>query len=191
MAVKTFTTGEVLTASDTNTYLANAGLVYVGGAAFGGATSGTFDNVFTTTYDSYRIVISNAQGVSQLNSWYMRFLDTNGTPLTTSYYSTSYGQDFASGTTGFLTFSTTIGVYLGPIANASGSGVVLDVYNPRLSATTAVSGQYTTVYSGSQFSGGTIYGWYTATTAMRGFAIYNNAATALTGTVRIYGYRQA
>ena len=29
MAIKTFTTGEVLTASDTNTYLANAGLVYI------------------------------------------------------------------------------------------------------------------------------------------------------------------
>jgi hypothetical protein len=29
MAIKTFTTGEVLTASDTNTYLANAGLVFV------------------------------------------------------------------------------------------------------------------------------------------------------------------
>jgi hypothetical protein len=29
MAIKTFTTGEVLTASDTNTYLANSGLVYV------------------------------------------------------------------------------------------------------------------------------------------------------------------
>jgi hypothetical protein len=29
MAIKTFTTGEVLTAADTNTYLANSGLVYV------------------------------------------------------------------------------------------------------------------------------------------------------------------
>jgi hypothetical protein len=28
MAIKTFTTGEVLTASDTNTYLANSGLVF-------------------------------------------------------------------------------------------------------------------------------------------------------------------
>ncbi len=29
MAVKTFTTGEVLTAADTNTYLNNGGLVYI------------------------------------------------------------------------------------------------------------------------------------------------------------------
>ncbi len=182
-----FSAGSVLTAAQ----LDKIGLWRVGGATFAGATSGTFDNVFTTDYDAYRVVISNCYGVSQLNSWYLRFLNTSGTPLTTSYYSTSYGQDYASGTTGFLTFSTTIGVYLGPIANASGSGLTLDIYNPRLAATTAVTGQYATVYSGSQFSGGTIYGWYTATTEMRGFAIYNNAGTALQGTVNVYGYRLA
>ena len=35
MAVKTFSTGEVLTASDTNTYLNNGGLVYITSTIFG------------------------------------------------------------------------------------------------------------------------------------------------------------
>lgn len=55
MAIKTFTTGEVLTASDTNTFLANAGLVYVAKKSF---TSGTWDctSIFNNTYDDYLLV---------------------------------------------------------------------------------------------------------------------------------------
>jgi hypothetical protein len=62
MAIKTFTTGEVLTASDTNTYLANSGLVTV---ASGTATAGTLiiAGAFSSTYDSYRLVM-NAIGNS-------------------------------------------------------------------------------------------------------------------------------
>ena len=57
MAIKTFTTGEVLTASDTNTYLANSGLVYVTSATVGtGVSSVTVSSCFSSTYDSYRIV---------------------------------------------------------------------------------------------------------------------------------------
>ena len=58
MAVKTFTTGEVLTAADTNTYLNNGGLVWIKTATVtNAADSGTaFRSIFTSTYDAYRIV---------------------------------------------------------------------------------------------------------------------------------------
>jgi len=56
MAVKTFTTGEVLTAADTNTYLANSGLVYVSGASFTNATSVDITG-FSTTYAMYRVML--------------------------------------------------------------------------------------------------------------------------------------
>ena len=62
MAIKTFTTGEVLTASDTNTYLYSGGLVTI---ASGTATAGTLiiAGAFSSTYDSYRFVM-NAIGNS-------------------------------------------------------------------------------------------------------------------------------
>jgi hypothetical protein len=56
MAIKTFTTGEVLTASDTNTYLANAGLVYITSTAVSGSTV-TVSNCFDSTYDWYKVVL--------------------------------------------------------------------------------------------------------------------------------------
>lgn len=53
MAIKTFTTGEVLTASDTNTYLANSGLVFVKSQTIGSAvTSVTVSDAFSATYDN-------------------------------------------------------------------------------------------------------------------------------------------
>jgi hypothetical protein len=42
MAIKTFTTGEVLTASDTNTYLANSGLVVMGATVTGYDNGGIY-----------------------------------------------------------------------------------------------------------------------------------------------------
>ena len=64
MAVKTFTSS-TLTASDTNTYLANAGLVYVTSVTGGtGVTTITVSNCFSSTYDAYRIVLTGGTASS-------------------------------------------------------------------------------------------------------------------------------
>ena len=39
MAIQTFTSGQILTAADTNTYLANSCLTYVSSGSFSGAAS--------------------------------------------------------------------------------------------------------------------------------------------------------
>jgi hypothetical protein len=63
MAIKTFTTGEVLTAADTNTYLANSGLVYVASTTVGtGVSSVTVSSAFNSTYDNYKIIYSGGVG---------------------------------------------------------------------------------------------------------------------------------
>lgn len=56
MAIKTFTTGEVLTAADTNTYLANSGLVFVKSQTVGASVASvTVTNAFSSTYDNYYV----------------------------------------------------------------------------------------------------------------------------------------
>ena len=56
MAIKTFTTGEVLTAADTNTYLANSGLVYVKQQTFNGSSTAQLTSCFNSSYDNYRLI---------------------------------------------------------------------------------------------------------------------------------------
>lgn len=55
MAVKTFTQGEKLTYSDTNTYLANGGLVTIAGGTFSGASVIDITG-FSASYKLYRLV---------------------------------------------------------------------------------------------------------------------------------------
>ena len=67
MAIKTFTTGEVLTAADTNTYLANSGLVYVKSQTIGSAVSSVnVTSAFSSTYDNYVITLSMQAHLRQL-----------------------------------------------------------------------------------------------------------------------------
>lgn len=64
MAIKTFVSGEILTASDTNTYLNNGGWVYITSVDLGGNTAVNLDGCFTATYDTYQVIISNFRGAS-------------------------------------------------------------------------------------------------------------------------------
>ena len=52
MAVKTFSVGETLTASDTNTYLTNGGLVYITEGTASNTSAVDVNSVFSSTYDN-------------------------------------------------------------------------------------------------------------------------------------------
>jgi hypothetical protein len=85
MAVKTFTAGEVLTAADTNTYLANAGLVYVSSAAVSNVTS--FDVTgFTNAYSMFRVVVVMARHTGTGGSTMSATLRDATTGYSTGYY---------------------------------------------------------------------------------------------------------
>ena len=95
MAVKTFSVGETLTASDCNAFLAN-GLVYITSAS---ATSGSalnIDNIFSATYRSYRIVLDDVRIVSGVTGIGLQ-LRSAGTTNTTTYYNVRQGFDYTTG----------------------------------------------------------------------------------------------
>jgi hypothetical protein len=86
MAVKTFTS-EILTSADTNTYLANSGLVYVASATLPAAASISVNSVFTSTYTNYRVLV---WGLKTTTSTDVNFkLRAGGTDNSANYYSTS------------------------------------------------------------------------------------------------------
>jgi hypothetical protein len=186
MAIKTFTTGEVLTASDTNTYLANSGLVYITSGTFSGTTN--IDGIFTSTYDNYRIV---AQGLGATNVGLTNFNfrnTSNATDSSNVYYTaarrfdTATNYDFSQGA---LTFASTA-INVGTTAN---TGFIMDIFAPRLTAYTFVSvagmGTITnisTVQSNSYFGG---------TTQFAGIQFSQSANLLNAGTFTVFGYRKA
>jgi hypothetical protein len=117
MAIKTFTTGEVLTASDTNTYLANSGLQYVDGATFAGAAS--FDVTgFTSDYLFYelRISVAAASGTSVTG-----VLFSGATARATNYYGATFFAGYLSTTGIQAARNNAVNFYLGDATTSPAS----------------------------------------------------------------------
>ena len=181
MSVKTFTT-EVLTSADTNTYLANAGLVYVTSATLTGSST-VISNCFSATYDSYRCVLSNFQSNG---AW----LGIQLGSTITGYYFAGNAANYANGnfTGGFFGSNTTsfsATVAQGSSTNITGGGY-FELYNPFLTTETTFHSNVN--YLSTTGYGGTVNGFQNSDTSFTSMTI---AATSMSGTLRIYGYRQA
>lgn len=204
MAIKTFATGDVLTASDTNTYLANSGLVVItpssvtNGSIISGTGSATanstvstltLNGVFSTTYDSYRVVISNLTMSSTANSTVIYALMHDGTnPAATNY---NYGLtkiDIATGavTSNYVALGTS-GIVVG-FGNGDKFSTSFDVLSPDLAVYTVftqLTGVNTSVgyfYTGS--------GMHQTATAYTGLRLAPSSGTITGGTITVYGYRK-
>ena len=182
MAVKTFAVGEVLTASDTNTYLNNGGLVYVYSEAIGSTPVASFtpaSNVFSSTYDNYRIIWQGGTCSSGGVSSRIIFGSTN-----IGYYG-SQPYWTAAGGSGANPINNGAFLYCGS-QDTGGWGLTLDVLGPYTATYTQISG-----FS----SGGTAVtinmGYLANTTSYTKFTISAGAGTFTGGTVTVYGYRKA
>jgi len=185
MAIKTFTTGEVLTAADTNTYLANSGLVYItSGALSGSATN--FVGCFTSAYTNYRIVLHGV-GVNNPASWvYLRFL-VGSTPTSTRYFGSHMGLNSLGGTS-YPVWNNAPQTYLMNTDTGTQSNGSFDIYQPQLAKVTGLMGQSANQQTTNflQYQGG---GVQDSTTQFDGFRI--DADYAIAGTVTVFGYRKA
>lgn len=183
MAIKTFTTGEVLTASDTNTYLANGGLVYITATTVSAASTPAIDGCFTSTYAHYFITYNLTSSIT--GQYTAVRLRASGTPKAVNYdraglVSTTGGVLGADSTGTAQTEYRISGQSTSIIAGS------FYVYSPQVSGPTAFNGSstYPNYYAAAATQ--------TETYSADGFQFFasGNAAT-FTGTIRVYGIRQA
>ena len=191
MAVKTFTTGEVLTASDTNTYLNNGGLVYItSGQASNTTQFLTFQNCFSATYDNYRIVISNMG--SGVNGTSIGFQMLNGsTPYTTANYSFSFvGLSTVGASTNTSYNADTKASFANAYGSVTNSGATFDCLSPFLAKITEFTGQSIAINSGLNgydIRNGAML--VETATSYDGIRITTTGGN-LTATATLYGYRK-
>jgi len=191
MAIKTFSVGEVLTASDTNTYLANSGLVYVTSTTAPAASSSlVISNVFSSTYEAYRIVISNLTMSSTGTGTIVYAKMHDGTnPANTNYNFGLARIDIAASTiAGVAVALGTNGILIGR-GTGDKFGTTFDIINPQL-ATHTIFPQI----SGVNVSTGYMYqgaGMHQTSTAYTGIQIAPDSGTMTGGTFTVYGYRKA
>lgn len=189
MAVKTFTTGETLTASDTNTYLNNGGLVYITSAtASSGVTLG-INSCFNSTYDNYKIIISGLAGASGAMGVSLK-LRASGTPSSTGYYYTGFLAQYGVSTLQYETQANAASFVTGAVGDINlYGGAEVTLYGPNFARTTGLASQG--IDPRTAGAGCRIYsGYHNVATAYDGFELIVGTSFAAV-TARVYGIRQA
>lgn len=187
MAIKTFTTGEVLTASDTNTYLANSGLVYVGGGTLS-STGTSISNVFSSTYDSYRMVLTFSTAPANL---FLRMRTSSDETGAVYNYGRWYVR-LSDAANGIISSGNDTKMIAAALNTGYSAGLVYDITNPYLARTTNIMSM--PYLESNPTTSASFAGWSTGsvltTTQYTGITLYPNTGS-FTGEYRIYGYRQA
>ena len=191
MAIKTFTSGEVLTAADTNTYLANSGLVYIAEGSTSTSVLGlNFNNVFTSTYDNYRIVIDFFKPVtaSRLVALQLR---AGGADTALNYYY-AYRGLYVNGASADLVGSNLAFIDTGvfnSLNSVSLNSATIDIFAPKKTERTFFNINASTF--DSVFGTRNGMAEQDSSTSFDGFSLYTNSGNMTTLRCKIYGYRQA
>ena len=189
MAIKTFTTGEVLTAADTNTYLANSGLVYIAQASATSGSTLSVNNCFSSTYSNYRILVDNFQPATAGRALKIR-MRVGGSDATGSDYASAFAGIYTDGSlTNDASASQTsadIGIYNSANTVPFGASSI-DIFGPNRAERTYMT--INAILYNSQFGSRVGLAEHNLTTAYTGFTLLPSGGDFLNVRVWVYGYR--
>jgi hypothetical protein len=159
------------------------GLVHINTTTFSAVSSVSLDDVFSATYDNYRVLFSNS--AASVNSE-MRFrMRAASTDLSTSYYY-GYTQPNISAATGaYINGSNDTSVYVSYNSSRAGFAIV-DFIAPKLAQLTGVS--FTGINASTTGNTRIGAGFVNNATAYDGITFFPGSGT-ITGTIRVYGYK--
>jgi len=180
-----YSSGDVLTAADLN---ASTGLVLIAKTRATTGTSISFDNVFTGTFMSYRIIIDEV-GIS--SAFGLRFrLRASGTDDTsTSYRYVRTAYNYA-GSLDKIQSSSDSKWEIPCIGTTGGrAGMTMDIYGPAFPQETGYSAAGSDARTSASGTGALVGGGVLATnTAYDGFTVLTGVSINPATTVKVYGY---
>lgn len=179
-----FTAGSVLTAAQMNA----VGLWLVKTQTLN-AVSNNITSCFTSDFDSYHVVISGfSTATTTIRTINVRLL-AGTTPDTSSNYSWMYNLAYGANLGGNSSSQNVAQWEVGVASTRAGQSIIIDFNSPQKATASSISFQSVTYQSDVPSyiirQGG---GGHNVATAYDGFQIYG-ATDALSGTVRVYGYR--
>ena len=159
----------------------NSALVLISTTSFSAVSTISVNDVFSTTYDNYKIILTCTSQTGTAGNILMRMrvssADNTNNEYTRSkfFYASSNSTGCDSGSTG--TSSFLVG------EDATNSFSLIELYAPFLSQKTKHNVQAAKENNGLIFSGS-----MTVTTSYTGFTLLLSSATNFTGNVSVYGY---
>lgn len=157
------------------------GLTLISSTTIGSAVSSvTVSDVFSSTYDNYRVFISGGAGSTSL-----AFAITFGS-TSTNYYAVSYYVLYGTATSNITNVNN--GSSIPRVAGASTTGLngVIDIISPNLAEHTYVSanGNFS-----DQGGAGFSHGYLANTTQYTAFTLTCSTGNVTGGTIKVYGYK--
>jgi hypothetical protein len=170
-------------------WLPPSGLTLINTTSFTAQTQVDITNCFSAAYDNYRIVVT-ANIPDAVASGLRGRLLSGSTPVTTNYSSNQVNYNM--GGPAFLNISAdTTQFLLGWVPFTADAHLSsFDVARPFLDQRTAVTGSYSGDASNAYAAFGFYVGKQQNATSYNGFRLIATAST-FTGTIRVYGYRNA
>ena len=158
------------------------GLVHLHTETVSGQSSVSLDNVFSSTYQNYRVIFNHETSANQDGSFRLR---VSGSDDSTS---NAYIRQriTASSTTVAAQRATDTLWNVWQSNTTRNNATVFDIFRPFDAATTTIQSVVASSDTGAYYAA--YVGTHTQTTSYDGFTIYVNSGT-ITGTIRIYGYR--
>jgi len=182
---------DIDTAMNTALGTKKAGMVLLNTTSFSGVSSQSVNDVFSATYDQYRIVC-NFQ-INTTANLLMR-LRVSGADNTSANYSWARHLLISDAATPSVNPAgsnglTADGFRISQATNSGENNFSVEVFNPFVSAKT----NFTSLSAFHQTSTNSVLyvaaGGMSVTTSYTGFTIYQSTGTnGLSGTVRVYGY---
>ena len=187
MAIKTFNSGEVLTASDTNTYLANGGLVFVKQTTTTSGTTADVTSCFSATYNAYRLVVSDLRTAATAA---FHFTVLSGTTVAASNWTFQSGRlDYATNAWNLQKGTASANVDNVGVASTNSVGLTIDIFNPYLSQNTSVMAQGTDARGTTGYPVMITNGLLSNTTSYDGLRLTLASSTYSNAVLTVYGYR--
>jgi hypothetical protein len=190
------TLGDAIDAS-MNTALGTkkAGMVLLNTTSFSAVASQSINDVFSTTYDNYRIIV-NANSSSTSSPGQLIRLRASGADNSSSNYRWSNLYIFDSSATPTVTGGGSNGLttsfYCGSNSSTAGytGEIVIDISNPFATKNTGILFQSISYdQSGTRGTFETGGGTMSVTTSYTGFTLVPSSVN-ITGTVSVYGYNK-
>lgn len=158
----------------------DGGLVFVKSVSTGtGVSSVTVNDAFSSTYDNYRISITNMTHSANQPDIQIRFGSS-----TTSHFTSGWYLGITSGSLTTVQSGSSAQISIGSGNNAGSGSYIVEVlspYRPEFTFTQAtnVSTAWATTYLGT----------HATSTSFTSFTILASSGTISNGVIRVYGYR--
>jgi len=171
--------------ADGNATVAGMGLVHINTTTFSAVSSVSLDDVFTSTYENYQIVVDSLASSNVSVNMRMRASGTDASGSSTYKRYLGYGSSAPALGTAFSSNGSTVFILT---TEASDTGTNVQVYKPF----EAVRTKITHLSAWDVPSGNTGIGFgssiHTLANSYDGFTVFLDSGT-FTGTIRVYGYR--